>query len=340
MMDTWTLRVTDIQPAAADTKTIFLERTDGQPFSYRAGQFLTFLLDFHGREVRRSYSLSTTPGVDPVAAITVKRVENGEVSRYLLDHLRVGDALVSLPAAGRFVLEGGAGTSPLVFIAAGSGMVPVFSLIKQVLAEVIGSRILLITQQHDEGSILFRRQLEALERKYGGDRWRWVNLLSVRDGRLGNWRMEELLLETVEGGIEESMFYLCGPPAFMRMAQFTLKWMGAGDESIKKESFTVEYVPPPPLLADPGPKRVKVRFGGRDYEYEVIWPDTILGAALKNQVLLPYSCRGGRCSTCTARLLRGKVRMSINEVLTDRDLEQGMVLTCVGYAEMDVDLEL
>src|SRR5882672_7447975 len=99
------LRVVEILPEAKDTATILLTREDGARLDYLAGQFLTFLLSLNGRDLRRSYSLSSTPGVDPVPAITVKRVMNGEVSRYLLDHLQVGDILVSLQPSGRFTLE-------------------------------------------------------------------------------------------------------------------------------------------------------------------------------------------------------------------------------------------
>src|SRR5258708_24459153 len=125
-MNELVLKVKDIMPEAKDTITILLERVDGRPLEYRAGQFLTFLLVAGVRELRRSYSFSSTPGIDPTAAISVKRVTNGEVSRNLLDHLRGGDELVSLPPAGRVVREGG----PYVyFIEVGDGVEPGFSLL-------------------------------------------------------------------------------------------------------------------------------------------------------------------------------------------------------------------
>jgi len=339
-MDTWTLRVIDIRPEAHNTKIIFVERTDG-PLSYRAGQFLTILVNIYGREHRRSYSFSTTPGIDPVAAITVKRVPNGEVSRYLLDHLRVGDILHTLPPAGRFTLDNAADT--LIFIAAGSGIVPIFSLLKAALEQQYRSRIILITQQHDPAASPFHAQLHALTTVYGKDRLRWVEWLSVRDGRLNNWLLEEwilTLLPPVDHPSQAALphFYLCGPPAFMRMAQFTLRLLGFPDEQIKKENFTVEYVPPPPLLTDTTPRQVTIHQKDSTFSFEAVWPDTILRAAERQHISLPYSCRGGRCSTCVAKCLSGKVKMSINEVLTEKDLQDGLVLTCVGYAETDVTL--
>ena len=339
-MDVWMLKVVGILAAAADTATIFLERADGRPIDYQAGQFLTLLISLNGRELRRSYSLSSAPGIDPIPSITVKRVINGEVSRYLLDHLRVGDELRSLPPAGRFVLEEG-GRSPLFFIAAGSGMVPVFSLLKKALADERGGRVVLFTQHHDEGSLLFKRFLAELVKQYG-DRLRWMSMLSSRNGRLNNWLLEVLVREELPEGkgpsVDSPFFYVCGPPAFMRMAEFTLRLMGFADAQIKKENFTVEYVPPPPLLTDTTPKKITIRSGERDLRFEAAWPDSILQAAERYHIALPFSCRGGRCSTCVARCLSGKVKMSINEVLTEKDLEEGLVLTCVGYAETDVEL--
>ncbi len=339
-MDTWTLRVINIRPEAHNTKTIFVERTDG-PLFYKAGQFLTLLVNTYGREHRRSYSFSTAPGIDPLAAITVKRVPNGEVSRFLLDHLRVDDILHTLPPAGRFTLY--EAVDPLVLIAAGSGIVPIFSLLKTALALRSHNKIILITQQHDPAASPFHAKLNALTTVSGKDRLRWVEWLSVRDGRLNNRLLEEWILALMPqanaadpGALPH--FYLCGPPAFMRMAQFTLRLLGFPDEQIKKENFTVEYVPPPPLLTDTTPRQVTIHQKGSTFNFEAVWPDTILRAAERQHISLPYSCRGGRCSTCVAKCLSGKVMMSINEVLTEKDLQEGLVLTCVGYAETDITL--
>ncbi len=351
-METWTLRVVAIHPEAFDTKTILLERTDGHHLAYHAGQFLTFLFQFHGHELRRSYSFSTTPGVDPIPAITVKRIPNGEISRYLLDHVRPGDTLTTLPPAGRFTLEtapatdpmgfaapNGARPSQLFFLAAGSGLVPVFSLIKQALKATPPAHITLITQQHEPASTPFREQLTALQTSYGPAALEWIDLLSVQNGRINNWWLERWL-ETTGALADDTRFYLCGPEAFMRMARFTLKTLGVPDDHIRQEHFTVERRLAPPPLVDPAPKTITIITTAGHYEFETAWPDTILTAAEKHGIRLPYSCRAGRCSTCVARLIRGKIKMSNNEVLTEKDLQQGLTLTCVGYAETDVTLSV
>jgi len=344
-MDTLMLNVVEILPEAADTVTILLQRADQRPLEYQAGQFLTFLFKSHNtpsadqdplsvRELRRSYSLSSTPGVDPLPAITVKRVTNGEISRYLLDHLRVGDQLTSLLPSGRFTLDN---NPPLLFfIGAGSGMTPIFSLIKQALQNMPDTRVILLSQHNDHESVLFKRQLAELATKHT-ERFNWINLLSNKQGRLNNWWLEELLGKLLLN-LPAPLFYLCGPPAFMRMAQFTLRVMGFKDSRIKKENFTVEYVPPPPLI-DPTPRHITIRAGDRTYQYQSAWPSTILQAGLDQHIPLPYSCKGGRCSTCVAKCLSGQVKMSVNEVLTEKDLQEGLILTCVGYAQTDVELQ-
>ncbi|HEY6900288.1 MAG TPA: FAD-binding oxidoreductase, partial [Puia sp.] len=175
-MNTVKLRVAAIRKEATDAVTIVLEPLGGMEFRYRAGQFLTFLFLFQGHEYRRSYSLSSTPGIDVLPFVTVKRVANGIVSRYLIDRLKVGDILTSLVPAGKFVLEEGA-SRPLVFLAAGSGMTPVYGLIKEALYKRGAERVVLITQNRDRESIFFRSELEKLERQFSG-RLEWSSLLS------------------------------------------------------------------------------------------------------------------------------------------------------------------
>jgi ring-1,2-phenylacetyl-CoA epoxidase subunit PaaE len=326
-MENWILRVTGIRQEATDTKTIFLERRSGEPLLYDAGQFLTLLLTFRGHELRRSYSFSTTPGIDAVPAITVKRVPNGEISRHLLDHLRVGAILTTLPPAGRFRLDPDA--QEHAFIAAGSGIVPVFSLLKQLRSERPGARPYLLTQQHDEASSPFR----MLVAKLGLN---WTEMLTVHDGRLTKDKLVDWVLAA--GVSPATLFYLCAPFEFMRMIHITLRTLGFPDEAIRREHFTVGHIPPAPPVFDATPKTVTIR-GTVDREFVVTWPDSILTAAIRQGISLPYSCRAGRCSSCIARCIRGRVRMAHNEVLTDKDLAEGLVLTCVGYAETDVELD-
>ncbi|MBS1605158.1 MAG: ferredoxin, partial [Bacteroidetes bacterium] len=142
------LRVVDFREEATDAVTIVVERVDGGVLEYRAGQFLTFLFVLNGRALRRSYSFSSTPVIDRLPSVTVKRVANGEVSRYLIDHLKVGDVISCLPPSGKFLLEEGVERMH-VFVAAGSGLTPVFSLIREALYRRPEEKLVLITQNRD-----------------------------------------------------------------------------------------------------------------------------------------------------------------------------------------------
>jgi ring-1,2-phenylacetyl-CoA epoxidase subunit PaaE len=344
-MDTLQLKVIKIIRETKDASTIFLKIVDESPVAYQAGQFLTFIFHHHDKELRRSYSISSAPGIDPVISITVKRIPNGEISRYLLNHLQDGDILTALPPAGRFTITTNSNLQrQFFFIAAGSGIVPVFSLIKKILKEESQSEIILIYQNHNEEKIIFKKQLKKFIKIFP-EQFKWINLLSKPikrkyiPERLTNNLLEKLILENLSSE-PNPLFYLCGPPAFMRMAQFTLKVIGFKDEQIKKENFTVEYIPPAPLISDKKPKQITIHFQQQTFYIEGAYPLNILQAALNNNIQLPYSCRGGRCSTCVALCLKGSVKMSINEVLTEKDLNEGLVLTCVGYAETDVEIEV
>ena len=352
MMDFLELIVKEVVPETKEAKTYVLENVNGDPFDYEAGQFLTLVLEFNGHEVRRSYSMGSAPGIDDRLYITVKRKENGEISRHLLEHLKPGDIIRAVPPSGRFTIQvDPTAERHFFFLAAGSGIVPVFSLIKSLLKAEPRSHITLLYQNHDETTIIYHRELQLLEEQYPHQFTR-IDLLShpllhdLPARRLNNGLLEHLV------GIHEprpfrhkeqqpaTLFYTCGPPSFMRMVQFTLRVMGYAEDQLFKEHFTIPVLPPPALVIDPQPKKVQLRYDGKDYEYSVTYPTSILQAALDLNIELPYSCKGGRCATCTARCVSGEVKMSNNEVLTEKDLEKGLVLTCVGFAASDVRLEI
>jgi ring-1,2-phenylacetyl-CoA epoxidase subunit PaaE len=343
-MDRIIWKVVDIIKETHNAFRFVLKNETSGNINYQAGQFLTFIFKHKDNEIRRSYSISSTPGIDELIFITVKRIPNGEISRHLINHIHVNDTLISIQPAGRFTIE----TNPqqqrqFFFIAGGSGIVPVFSLIKKILNEEPLSKVFLIYQNHNEKEIIFKKQLEKTEKKFP-TQFKWINFLSKPHAKhhfpqkLNNFLLEKLVDEYTDAN-KEKLFYLCGPTSFMRMVQFTLKWMGFNDEQIKKEIFAVEFVPPPALITGTSSKKIIIHYNKKTFTIEATYPTSILQAALNNNIQLPYSCRSGRCSTCVAKCTKGKVKMSNNEVLTEKDLENGLVLTCVGYAETDVELE-
>jgi ring-1,2-phenylacetyl-CoA epoxidase subunit PaaE len=345
-MDVLQWKVVQVIPEAKETITYVLEETSGQPVVYEAGQFLTFLLYYHGQEVRRSFSLASTPGIDAQVFITVKKKENGEISRYILEHWAVGTEVSSLPATGRFTLATHAANKrQAFFVAAGSGIAPVFALLKKLLRDEPHSEAILVYQNHDENNIIYHRALQQLAEQYPHT-FKRIDLLSapilhdLPHQRLNNGLLEWIVNKHIKADRHNTLFYTCGPASFMRMVQFTLRVMDIEAEQIHKENFTVDTVPPPAFTLDDNPRMVHIKWGDRQYSFPVKFPDTILFAALKQHIKLPYSCKGGRCSACTARCTSGTVKMNMNEVLTEEDLQKGLVLTCVGYAITDLKLEL
>jgi ring-1,2-phenylacetyl-CoA epoxidase subunit PaaE len=332
-------RIKNIRQETQDTKSFFVEEINGKKIEYKAGQFLTLIVHLHGKEIRRSYSISSTPGIDKEVFFTLKRLENGELSRHIFDHLGTGDIVESLPATGRFTIEKPE-SELAVFIAAGSGITPVYSLIKHLLYNFNRSRVLLINQNRNEDESIFRNELMLLEKKFAA---RFVlkeffsnpNDHDKHSHRLNNNLLERTLLQNID--TSSVRFYLCGPEAFMRMAQFTLKVMKYSQELIRRENFFA-VAPPPPVMTDRTPRKIIIHYHDKTYQLEVAYPHNILEVALKHHIHLPYSCRGGRCSTCTARCTSGKVKMTINDVLTPKDLADGLILTCVSYPETDVEL--
>jgi ring-1,2-phenylacetyl-CoA epoxidase subunit PaaE len=339
------LRVVRIVAETADANSYFLEPTDEQPVFYRAGQFLTLLLMHRNggpnvHEVRRSYSLSSSPD-EELLRLTIKRVQNGDISRYLHDTLRIGDVLTSLQPAGRFTLDENH-TGDVVLMGAGSGITPLFALVKHILRTDTNQRVTLLYSNSDERSIIFRDELDSLQHQFP-ERFRLLYLLSNPSddwngwrGRLNNVMLERVLPQLVGASNRDPIqFYVCGPGDYMRTVQFTLIFSGFRPDQIRRENFVIEpiFVASPPALSQD--RTVLLRFRGQEVEIQVPAYKSILQAALDEGLVLPYSCRGGRCSTCAARCLSGGVHMTINDVLTERDLADGWVLTCTGYPETD-----
>ncbi|MDJ1472022.1 ferredoxin--NADP reductase [Cytophagaceae bacterium DM2B3-1] len=355
MNDFLSLRIKAIRLETADTKTFIFETLDQTPVAYQAGQFLTFLIQHNGHEVRRSYSLSSSPDVDEPLTVTIKRVVNGEISRYILDTWKVGDIIQSLYPAGRFTIKPEENHSrDIILIGAGSGITPLYSLIKTIQIREPHSRITLIYANHNATSTIFRDELEKIALSTAKqlrcihiwalpEEGKIVNLASnaiqyIKGRRLNNALLEKLIQENVTGDLDKALFYLCGPVPVMRMAHITLRFMGYGVHQIRQEHFVITPLTTREdnvVTVSGAPASVKIKYRSKDFALLVPLEENILQAALKQGIQLPYSCRGGRCSTCVARCLKGKVHMSINEVLTDQDMEEGWVLTCTGYPETD-----
>jgi ring-1,2-phenylacetyl-CoA epoxidase subunit PaaE len=329
-----------------DTKTYIFETSAQTGLNYKPGQFITITINRDGRELRRSYSLSSAPAFDGYLAFTIKQVPNGEVSRYLFRTLIPGSTLIALEPSGRFTYEQDPSIPRDIFlIAAGSGVTPVYSLLKQILKTTTVNSIRLILQNRNEHAVIFHDSLHLLENEYSSN-FKFFNYLSrpldkhKPSRRLNNEILEEFILDELSFSRDQALFYICGPLSFMRMAEFTIRQMGFSPEQVKKEIFDVPHLPPPPFVIDPSPRSILLSRQKPARMIPVRFPQTILEAALSHHINIPYSCKAGICGTCVINCTDGEVRMKYNDVLTDQEIAGGLVLTCVGYAVTDITLEL
>jgi ferredoxin-NADP reductase len=323
------LKIEAIKWETPDTATFFLSEISGNKVNYKAGQFITLVFTHHAEEIRRSYSLSSSPD-ENLLAVTVKRIENGEISRFMLSKLKPGNLLNAVEPAGRFTVSDFKSQKDIVFFVAGSGITPIFAQIKYILNRPGNSCITLIYSSRNAASVLFKEQLDALELEQP-ERLKVIHLLSSEGRRLNNIIVEQLTLENIHFDINKAEFYLCGPFVYMRMIRLTLLYMGIALACIRKENFVIETVSVKGSVISYPPGKVKIHFKGEIYDIMVGENQSILQAALQNKVQLPYSCRAGMCSTCMALCKSGGVVMAENDVLNDDDLAKGWILTCTGH---------
>lgn len=327
------LKVEAIKWELPDTVTFLLSEADGKKISYTAGQFITLIFDHHDEEIRRSYSLSSSPDED-LLAITVKRITNGEISRFLLTKIKPGDIINAEAPAGRFVLQNYGEEKDIVLFAAGSGITPILSQLKYVLKRPGKSNITLIYSSTNAGSVLFDEELNTLAISHP-DRLTVIKLLSNEGKRLNNIMVEQLVKQAVKHDLTKAEFYLCGPFTYMRMIRLTLLYMGIEPVQIRKENFVLETISVTESAINFPPRTIRIKLKDETYDLVVGENQSILQAALQNGIQLPYSCRNGICSACTALCKGGGVTMVKNDVLTDLDLSQGWVLTCTGHPVRD-----
>jgi len=335
------LKIRKIIQETQDAKTFVLEPLDDWKPDYKPGQFITLIFNTKHGEKRRSYSLSSSPLLNEALGITVKKVDNGEFSRFMLQHLKVGDLLYSSGISGLFILpEKISSSSYFCFLAAGSGIVPCFSLIKTILATTDHKITLIYSNKNPDETIFYTALLELKElyKTKFEIRFLFSSNNDVYQKRLSKWLLEQLIEEYLEEDLTNTMFYLCGPFDYMQTIEITLRIYAPKENLIKENfsSFPRLILPEPP---DTKAHRVTIHINGKEHSLTVQYPKSILATAKENKIELPYSCEAGRCSSCVATCTKGKIWMAYNEVLVDKEVEKGRVLVCQGFPiESDAEL--
>lgn len=336
------LTIVRVIEESSQAKTFVLEPLGNWKPEYKSGQFLTLVFKTHHGEKRRSYSISSAPVLNEPLSITVKKVDNGEFSRLLIQHAKEGDVLYTSGISGFFTLPD-SHTSEIsyCFLAAGSGITPCFSLIKSLLFGSMSKVVLIYSNRDKSDTIFYTALLELLERfpERLTIHFLFSDSNDLYKKRLSKWLLEQLLEKYLPGEIPQTRFYICGPFEYMQTVEITLLNYTDKDK-IVKENFSSFPRLKSPLPPDLNPHDVTIKINGSTHQFSVKYPKTILAEAKERGIELPYSCEAGRCGSCTATCTKGKVWMAYNEVLVHKEVEAGRVLVCQGFpVDGDVELE-
>lgn len=342
------LKVKEIEKETEEASTLHFWHPLNEVVAYRPGQFLTLLLPVDDKKIRRSYSMSSSPYTDVSLAITIKRVPGGYASNLLLDTIKVGDTLeVMEPMGAFFPKQSDDQTRQVVFIGAGSGVTPLFSILKSVLMVEPESEVFLIYGSRNEESIIFKGKLDALQAKYG-ERLKVVHTLSQpseswegEKGRLNKSHLLKIVEKLPSLNKAEAEFFLCGPEDMMEEAHRALAILAVPENKIRKESFmTATAAQPGEVTLDEEDDTLKTReitlfYEGAEYKLPVKPHETVLEAALNMDIDLPYSCQAGMCTACLGRCTSGKVHLDEEDALSEAELNEGFILTCVSHPMSD-----
>ena len=335
------LAVADVRPETPEAVSVAFAVPEELRDAYRftPGQYLTLKAELDGEELRRSYSICS--GLDDgELRVAVKRLEGGRFSSFVNEALRPGDALDVMTPMGRFGLAPDPDAArTYVGLACGSGITPVLSILKSMLAREPKSRFFLFYGNRTSRDIMFREALEELKDRHM-DRLSVFHVLSreaqdipVLNGRLDGAKIS-LLLRTVVPAETVDHAFICGPAGMIEEAEATLKALGLPPERIHVERFTpaegaAGRPVSRPVPADAPPRALaEIVLDGRRYTVPVGEDEGIVDAALRAGLELPYACKGGMCCTCRAKIVEGRVEMRTNYSLEPWEIEAGYALTC------------
>jgi ring-1,2-phenylacetyl-CoA epoxidase subunit PaaE len=334
-----TLRVAQVRPEADDACVVSFDVPEAlqERFAFRAGQYLTLRAQVAGQDLRRSYSICAAPGEAP--RVGVRRVPGGAFSSWLHQSLKAGDAIEVMEPEGRFGAALAHAPRHVLAVAGGSGVTPILSILKTVLGQGAHTRCTLLYGNRSSASTMFKEELEDLKNRY-------LSRLAIhtvfsreqvdsplQSGRLDLDKVATLL--RLAGPVDQA--FVCGPHAMNDEVEAALATAGLPAERIHVERFGVPpevaaTVSHAPQKGDAATAVVTIVRDGlrRDVPFSS-GDESILAAAARAGLDVPYSCKSGVCATCRAKLVAGKVRMDRNFALEKADLDAGFVLTCQAH---------
>ncbi len=305
-------------------------------FTYKAGQYITLKTEINGKEVRRDYSICSSVNSGDLT-VAIKEVEDGTFSVYANEKLNAGDTLEVAEPNGRFVFEANeANTRTVAAFAAGSGITPILSIVKTLLEDEPFSNFILVYGNKKLNDAMFAKDILELKQHYG-NRFHVHFIYSQSqetDALFG--RIEKstvnLIVKNKYKGVTIDSFYICGPEQMIHTVKDVLIENNIKEKKIFFELFTAptEATDSSSEIGD-GKSQLKVIVDDEEFEFEMAQDVSILDAALKQDVDAPYSCQGGICSSCIARVTEGEATMRQNNILTDNEVAEGLILTCQAH---------
>lgn len=342
------LTVKEVKRETSDCVSVLFDVPESlsSAFQFSQGQSLTLRTNINGEEIRRNYSICSSP-LENKLQVAIKKVEGGIFSSFANEQLKKGDVLDVMPPVGKFntPLHPDQQKNYMAFVA-GSGITPVISLIKTTLATEKHSRFTLVFGNRNRSSVIFFEELEALKNRYM-DRFSVVHILSrermdteLNFGRITADKLQEL--DRLEDFSTTDEFFICGPTEMIFTVKGFLEKKGIEGKKIHLELFNSSKSPQstvhrPQSSTTDAVSAVQVKVDGRSFEVAIPLNSnqTILDAALQQGADLPYACKGGMCCTCKAKLLEGEVSMDVHWGLEEEEVQQGYILTCQSHPKTE-----
>ena len=306
-------------------------------FKFQAGQYITLKTIIYGNEVRRDYSLCASPKSGELK-IAIKEVVDGTFSAYANNTLKVGDALEVASPKGRFVFEpNDSKTKNIAAFAAGSGITPILSIIKCALEEEIHSKVILVYGNKTTADTMFLNELLELQHQYK-ERFSIQFVFSQQDennsifGRIEKSTVN-YVMKNKHKHVDVDAFYLCGPEAMIHTVKDVLTEHDINENRIHFELFKASKTDEVEEIGNvaSGKTKITITVDDETTTFEMSQKQTILEAALDEDLDAPYSCQGGICSSCLARIKEGQAIMRQNNILTENEVAEGLILTCQAH---------
>lgn len=342
-----TLKVADIRRETADTVSVLMDIPENlkETFTYKQGQYITFVKDFEGEELRRPYSICEAPSSGQVR-VAIKQITDGRFSTFANQTLQIGDTLDVMPPMGTFTTDVQTNNeNRYIFFAVGSGITPIISNIKTILEVESNSHVVLLYGNRNSDSIIFKEEIEDLKNRYL-DRFEIYFVLS-KDidvpvslrGRIDVEKCETFEKISPLKGADK--YFLCGPEQMILSVSDWIEKSGTDRSDIHFELFstgtqsTAKTEEVKANLAT-GTALVDVIIDGETVQFELEKNGTnIMDAALDAGADVPFACKGGVCCTCRAKVIEGEVKMEVNYALQPDEVENGFVLSCQSHPLTD-----